>query len=411
MKVFEEFLGGDEREVSTTMAFVRILAKLLRDKEIGKNIVPIVPGRGAHLRHGRRSSARCGIYSHAGQLYEPVDKQSCSTTRRRRTARSSRRASTEAGSLSSFMAAGSAYATHGVNMIPFFIFYSMFGFQRVGDSCGPRRHARKGFYDRRHLGQHHAGGRGLAASGRQQPSLAHRMPHVMAYDPAYAYELAVIIRDGVRRMFEEQEDVLYYLTVMNENYPMPAMPEGAEEGIVKGLYLLKQTDKKDAKLRVNLLGSGAILNEVVKAQEILAKDYDVAADVYSATSYKETYRDATACDRHNMLHPEKKPRTPYVTELFKDSDGAFVAASDYVKAHSDMLAKWLPKPIVSLGTDGFGRSEGRQELRDFFEVDARYVVVAALHALAKDEKVKPSVVAKAIKDLEIDPDKVDPLYS
>jgi pyruvate dehydrogenase E1 component len=411
MKVFEEFLGGDEREVSTTMAFVRILAKLLRDKEIGKNIVPIVPDEARTF--GMEALFRqVGIYAHAGQLYEPVDKQSLLYYKEAKNGQILEEGITEAGSMSSFIAAGSAYATHGVNMIPFFVYYSMFGFQRVGDLVWAAGDMRvKGFMIGGTAGRTTLAGEGLQHQDGNSHLYAHPHPHVISYDPAYAYELAVIIRDGVRRMFEEQEDVLYYLTVMNENYPMPAMPEGAEEGIVKGLYLLKQTDKKDAKLRVNLLGSGAILNEVVKAQEILAKDYDVAADVYSATSYKETYRDATACDRHNMLHPEKKPRTPYVTELFKDSDGAFVAASDYVKAHSDMLAKWLPKPIVSLGTDGFGRSEGRQELRDFFEVDARYVVVAALHALAKDEKVKPSVVAKAIKDLEIDPDKVDPLYS
>jgi pyruvate dehydrogenase E1 component len=234
------------------------------------------------------------------------------------------------------------------------------------------------------------------------------LPDVVTYDPAYAYELAVIIRDGIRRMYEEQESVFYYLTVMNENYQMPAMPEGAKEGIVKGMYKLKSSELKNPKFRAQLFGSGTILNEVIKAQEIL-EDYKVSADVWSVTSYKELRRDALDIERWNLLHPSEEQKVSYITKMLRDEEGVFVASSDYVKALPDSISKWIPRPLISLGTDGFGRSESRKALRDFFEVDARHIVLATLYALMKDGKIKSSIVEKAMKDLDIKPDKRNPM--
>jgi pyruvate dehydrogenase E1 component len=408
-EIFEEFYKGTEgRDVSSTMVFVRILAKLLKDKEIGKLIVPIVPDEARTF--GLEAMFRqIGIYSHIGQLYEPVDKDSLLYYKEATNGQILEEGITEAGSMASFIAAGTAYATHGINMIPFFIYYSMFGPQRIGDLIWAAGDMRcKGFLLGGTAGRTTLNGEGLQHQDGNSHLLLYPLPNIVTYDPAYAYELAVIIRDGIRRMYEEQESIFYYLTVMNENYPMPAMPEGAKEGIVKGMYKLKSSGLKNGKFRAQLFGSGTILNEVVKAQEIL-EDYKVAADVWSVTSYKELRRDALDIERWNMLHPAEDPKLPYITKMLKDEEGVFVASSDYVKALPDSISKWVPRNLFSLGTDGFGRSEGRKELRDFFEVDARHVALAALYALLREGKIKSAVVDKAMKDLDIDPEKRNPV--
>ncbi len=410
--IFEEFYKGTEgRDVSSTMVFVRILAKLLKDKEIGKYIVPIVPDEARTF--GMEALFRqIGIYSHAGQLYEPVDSASLLYYKEAKDGQILEEGITEAGSMSSFIAAGTAYASHGLNMIPFFIYYSMFGLQRIGDlvwAAGDMQ--AKGFLVGGTAGRTTLAGEGLQHQDGNSHLLAYTIPNLVAYDPAYAFEIAVIIRDGIRRMYEEQENVFYYLTVMNENYPMPPMPKGAEKGIVKGMYKLKASKKKTAKLKAQLFGSGTILNEVVKAQEILEEEYKIAADVWSVTSYKELRKDALDVERWNMLHPNEKQKVPYITQVLKDEEGVFVAASDYVKALPDSIAKWFPRHLTSLGTDGFGRSEGRKELRDFFEVDAKHVVLAALSSLYAEKKIKFNIIEKAIKDLEINPAKNNPMHT
>jgi pyruvate dehydrogenase E1 component len=313
--------------------------------------------------------------------------------------------------MSTLIAAGTAYATHGVNTIPFFIYYSMFGFQRIGDLIWAAADARcRGFLLGGTAGRTTLAGEGLQHQDGHSHVLSLTVPSCMSYDPAFAYEIAVIIQDGIRRMYGNNESVFYYLTVMNEAYEMPAMPKGDDvrDGILKGLYKFSASGKPKAKLRAQLLGSGAILPEVIKAQAILEEKYSVSADVWSVTSYNELYRDGHAADRWNMLHPGETPKVPYVTQKLAKAEGVFVAASDYMKVLPDTLNRWLPRPIVSLGTDGFGRSEARADLRNHFEVDARFVVVATLSALAKEGQVDAKVVQKAIKDLEIDPEKKNP---
>jgi pyruvate dehydrogenase E1 component len=411
-EIFEEFYKGTEgREASSTMVFVRILAKLLKDKEIGKFIVPIVPDEARTF--GMEALFRqVGIYAHAGQLYEPVDKDSLLYYKEAKNGQILEEGITEAGSISSFIAAGTAYATHGLNMIPFFIYYSMFGLQRIGDlvwaagdmSC-------KGFLIGGTAGRTTLAGEGLQHQDGNSHLLAYPVPNLVAYDPAFAFELAVIIRDGIKRMYEDQEHVFYYITVMNENYPMPEMPKGAEKGIVKGMYKFKASNKKNLKLKAHLFGSGTILNEVLKAQEILEKDYKVSTDVWSVTSYKELRKDALETERWNLLHPIEKQKVPYITSTLQNEKGVFVAASDYVKALPDSIAKWLPGKLYSLGTDGFGRSESRASLRDFFEVDAKHIVLATLHSLANEKKIKTEVVKKALKELNIDHNKRNPMNS
>jgi pyruvate dehydrogenase E1 component len=410
--LYEEFYKGtDGREVATTMAIVRLLSKLLRDKELGNLIVPIVPDEARTF--GMETLFRqVGIYSHVGQLYEPVDIDTLLYYKEAANGQILEEGLTEAGSISSFIAAGTAYASHGLSTIPFFLFYSMFGFQRIGDlvwAAGDMR--TRGFLIGATAGRTTLAGEGLQHQDGHSHLLAYPVPNVVAYDPAFAYEIAVIVQDGIRRMHKEQEDVFYYITVTNEPYPMPAMPKGVREGILKGMYRFKPAANKKAKLRAQLLGSGAILPEALKAQEILAKKYDVAADVWSVTSYKELYRDAHAAERWNRLHPGEKPRLPYVAQCLQDAPGALVAASDYVKALPDSITRWCPRPLVSLGTDGFGRSESRRALRDFFEVDARFIALAALQELARQGKLKPAAVKKAIKDLDINPEKADPAIS
>ncbi len=411
-EIFEEFYKGTEgREVSTTMVFVRILAKLLKDKEIGKLIVPIVPDEARTF--GMEALFRqIGIYSHIGQLYEPVDKESLLYYKEAKDGQILEEGITEAGSMSSFISAGTAYATHGINMIPFFIYYSMFGMQRIGDLVWAAGDMRcKGFLLGGTAGRTTLNGEGLQHQDGHSHLLALSFPNLVTYDPAFAYELAVIIRDGIRRMYEEQENVFYYLTVMNENYAMPQMPDGVKEGIVKGIYKFKSSKKNNASLHAQLFGSGTIFNEVLKAQEILEEDYKVAADVWSVTSYKELRRDALDVERSNLLNPGSKPKESYIQKILKNEKGVFVASSDYVKALPDSIAKWVPSRLYSLGTDGFGRSEGRKELRDFFEVDAKHIVLAALYALANEGSIKMITVEKAIKDLQINPSKPNPMTS
>ena len=410
--LFEEFYKGTEgREVSTTMVFVRILAKLLKDPEIGKNIVPIVPDEARTF--GMEALFRqVGIYSHSGQLYEPVDKASLLYYKEAENGQILEEGITEAGSISSFIAAGTAYATHGINMIPFFIYYSMFGLQRVGDlawSAGDI--GAKGFFLGGTSGRTTLNGEGLQHQDGNSHLHAYTIPNLVTYDPAFAFELAVIIREGIKKMFVDQEKKFFYITVMNENYAMPEMPKGAEKGIIKGMYKFKSSGKKKAEAKAQLFGSGTILNEVLKAQEILEKDYNVSADVWSVTSYKELRNDALEVERWNMLNPDKKQRTPYITEMLEKEEGVFVASSDYVKALPDSIAKWFPEKLYSLGTDGFGRSDSRKALRDFFEVDYRHVAYAALGALAKEGKIKETILKKAKKDLEINPDKPNPVIS
>jgi len=413
-ELFKEFEAGSEgREVSTTMAFVGILKKMLKDPEIGKLIVPIVPDEARTF--GMESLFRTiGIYSSVGQKYEPVDVNTLLYYHEKKDGQILEEGITEAGSMGSFIAAGTAYANHGINTIPFFIYYSMFGFQRIGDLIWAAADMRtRGFLIGGTAGRTTLAGEGLQHQDGHSHVLALPVPNLLAYDPAFAYEIAVIIQDGIKRMYVDQESIFYYLTVTNEPVPMPEMPQGAEvrDGILKGLYRFKASEKKDAKLRAQLFGSGTIMFEVLKAQEILEKNYGVAADVWSVTSYKRLYRDGNDCERWNMLHPGETPHVPYVTQCLKDARGVFVAASDYMKVLPESIAQWVPRPLVALGTDGFGRSEGRAALRDFFEVDAKHIVLATLNALAREKQIDAGTLRKAIKDLGINPEKANPAIS
>ncbi|HTM34471.1 MAG TPA: pyruvate dehydrogenase (acetyl-transferring), homodimeric type [Vicinamibacterales bacterium] len=409
---FEEFHKGTEnRKASTTMVFVRMLSKLLRDEHIGKYVVPIVPDEARTF--GMEALFRqVGIYAHEGQKYEPVDRDTLLYYKEASDGQILEEGINEAGSVSSFIAAGTAYATHGINMIPFFIFYSMFGFQRIGDLIWAGADMRmKGFVMGGTSGRTTLNGEGLQHEDGQSHVLALPVPTCQSYDPGFAYELAVIIEDGIKRMYADREDIWYYLTVMNEQYEHPPMPDGAKDGILKGMYVCKPTSKPKAKLRAQIFGSGTILTEAIKAQQILEEQYNVGADIWSVTSYVNLYRDGHACERWNRLHPGDKPRLPYVTQVTKDAPGVFVAASDYLKVLPNAIDQWLPKKLQALGTDGFGRSDTRAALRDFFEVDARFIVLSTLYALQLEKQVEPGVVAKAISDLGINPEKPNPAIS
>ncbi|OGU33318.1 MAG: pyruvate dehydrogenase (acetyl-transferring), homodimeric type [Ignavibacteria bacterium GWB2_35_6b] len=410
-ELFEEFYKGtDDREVSTTMVFVRILTKLLKDKEVGKLVVPIVPDEARTF--GMESLFRqIGIYAHSGQLYEPVDRDSLLYYKEAKNGQILEEGITEAGSMSSFVAAGTAYATHGINTIPFFIYYSMFGFQRIGDLAWAAGDMRcKGFLVGGTAGRTTLAGEGLQHQDGQSLLLSYPIPNLVSYDPAFAYELAVIIRDGIYRMYEKQEDIFYYITVMNENYVQPEMPKvkNIKEGILKGMYKFSESKKK-SEAKAHLMGSGTILNECIKAAEILEDKYKVSTDVWSVTSYKQLSLDALDATRHNILNPGEAEKIPYVQGITKDEKGVFVAASDYVQMLADSISKYLPAPLTTLGTFGFGRSEGRKSLRDFFEVDAKHIVYATLYALSKEGKIKADVLKKAQKDLGINPGKLNPL--
>lgn len=411
---YESFYkGSDGREVSTTMVFVQILMKLLRDKEIGKLIVPIVPDEARTF--GMEGLFRqSGIYSSVGQLYEPVDADSLMYYKESKDGQLLEEGINEAGAMSSFIAAGTAYANYDINTIPFYIFYSMFGLQRVGDLVWAAGDLRcRGFLMGATSGRTTLNGEGLQHQDGNSHLLAYPVPNLMAYDPAYAYELAVIIEEGIRRMYKENESIFYYITVMNEDYEMPEMPgkeEETKEGILKGMYRFKKSKKRKAKHHAQLFGSGTILNEVLKAAEMLESQYDVAVGIWSITSYKCLQNEAADVERWNIMHPDQTPRVPYITSCVADEPGVFVAASDYVKALPDSISSWFPRPLVSLGTDGFGRSDGRAALRDFFEVDARHITLATLYALARDGEISYEVVQRAMRKMEIDPNKPNPIF-
>jgi pyruvate dehydrogenase E1 component len=407
--LFTEFdEGSGERATSTTGAFVRVLTKLLDDKQIGRLIVPIIPDEARTF--GMESLFRkIGIYSHAGQLYEPVDANTLLYYHEAKDGQLLEEGITEAGSMSSFIAAGTAHATHGINTIPFFVFYSMFGMQRIGDLVWAAGDIRaRGFMIGGTAGRTTLNGEGLQHQDGNSHLLAYPLPNLKAYDPAFAYEIAAIIKDGIRRMYVEQEDIFYYLTVENEPYAMPAKPEGADEGILRGLYLYRPSSHEDPPLRAQLFGSGAIMNCVLEAQEILASRYDVAADVWSVTPYKELYMDATDTERWNRLHPGQESRSSWIERQLDGRSGPFVLASDYVKALPLSVARWFP------GNPGGPRHRrlrpvrSRETLRHFFEVDAGHVVVATLDDLARRGAIDVGVVQQAIRDFGIDPEAPNP---
>ena len=411
-ELFKEFLSGSEdREVSTTMAFVGMLRKMLRDQEIGKVVVPIVPDEARTF--GMESLFRtAGIYSSVGQKYEPVDVNTLLYYKEAKDGQILEEGITEAGSMASFIAAGTAYATHGINTIPFFIYYSMFGFQRVADFIWAAADMRvRGFLLGGTSGRTTLMGEGLQHQDGNSHVLALPVPNLRAYDPAFAYEIAVILQDGIRRMYKDGENIFYYITLMNEPYAMPPMPEGAAEGILRGMYRYRAAANSKSKLRAQLFGSGSILNEVIAAQEQLEQHYGVSADVWSVTSYKALYSDGIETERWNRLHPGEKPRVPYVSQCMANAPGVLVAATDYLKTLPHMVSPWMPRRLASLGTDGFGRSEGRPSLREFFEVDSRFIVLATLHELFLQGKLDRAVIDKAIVDLGIDPEKPNPVTS
>jgi pyruvate dehydrogenase E1 component len=404
---FKEFLeGSGKSELSTTMGLVRVVSKLIRDKDLGNKIVPIIPDEARTF--GMEALFRqIGIYSPVGQLYEPVDSESLLYYKESKDGQILEEGINESGAMASFVAAGTSYATHGVPMIPFYIYYSMFGFQRIGDSMWLAGDIQaKGFLVGGTAGRTTLNGEGLQHQDGHSHILASTIPTLVAYDPAFRFEVAVIIQDGLRRMYKEKENIFYYITVGNENYHMPAMPEGVEEGILKGLYKFKVGKK--ATHKVQLLGSGSLVKDALRAQELLEK-YDVSVDVWSVTNYKQLRNDAINCQRHNMLHPEETPRKSYLETSFEKEDGIFVAVSDNMRMVSDQINTWVPGGLFSLGTDGFGRSDTRESLRRFFEVDAECTVIGVLYSLSQKGIINPSVVSQAIKDLNIDPDKIFPI--
>jgi len=406
---YRDFIeGSGDREASTTMAFVGFLSKLLKDKQVGKTIVPIVPDESRTF--GMEGLFRqCGIYSHAGQLYEPVDAGMLTYYREAKDGQLLEEGITEAGSMSSFIAAGTAYSTHGINMIPMFIYYSMFGFQRIGDliwaACDCRA---KGFLLGGTAGRTTLAGEGLQHQDGQSLLNALAFPTVRAYDPAFAYETTTIVLDGMKRMYEDGEDAIYYITLYNENYRHPAMPEGIEEGIIRGIYKFSSNNVGEGRPRVQLFGSGAILREALRAQEILADRYQISSNVWSVTSYTELARDAHAVQRWNMLHPAEEPRQGYLAKVLAGEEGPFISASDYVRALAEQISPFVPSGLFCLGTDGFGRSEDRASLRRHFEVDAEHITVAALYQLSKQGALDAKAVEAAVQELGLDAEKVDP---
>jgi len=410
LEVFKSILEGTaEREISTTMAFVRILTTLLKDKGIGKHIVPIVPDEARTF--GMEGLFRqIGIYSAVGQLYTPVDAETLMSYREDRKGQMLEEGINEAGSTCSWIAAATSYANHGIGMVPFYIYYSMFGFQRVGDfiwAAGDMR--ARGFLVGATAGRTTLAGEGLQHQDGHSQLVATTIPNCRAYDPTFAYELAVIIQDGMQRMYAQNESVFYYISVMNENYAQPALPAGAEAGIVKGGYLLKSAAA--GKLRATLLGSGTILRECIAAAELLEKRFDVMADVFSITSFSELRREALECERWNLLHPAEAARVPYVQTLLGGRDGVLVAATDYVRNVPDQIRSWVSQPYLTLGTDGFGRSDARAELRQHFEVDRNFIALAALKSLADAKQIDRKSVVDAVATLGIDANKADPLNS
>jgi pyruvate dehydrogenase E1 component len=418
LELFKELLEGkSKRPVSTTMEFEKLLRRLMQDKEVGKWVVPIIPDE-ARTFGMHPLFSQFGIYSAVGQKYTPIDAEEAFGYREALDGQIIEEGITEAGSVSSFIAAGTAYATHGVPTIPFFIYYSMFGFQRIGDLIWAAADMRtRGFLLGGTAGRTTLAGEGLQHQAGHSHVLASVVPTLLAYDPAFGYEVAVIVQDGIRRMYERGEDVFYYLTLYNEEYPMPPMPPGVADGILRGLYRYAVAPIRPgeqgaaARTKVHLLGSGPLLREALRAQEMLAERYGIAADVWSATSYKELRRDALECERWNLLHPASEPRRSHVEQVLGKEEGVFVAASDYMKSVPEMITRWVPGGLYPLGTDGFGRSENRATLRRFFETDAEFITVGVLNRLMQRGEVKPEQVEQAIKDLGIDREKPNPLRS
>ena len=409
LSAFEsQLIGTGEREISTTMAFVRLLSAMIKDKTIGPRVVPIVADESRTF--GMEGMFRqLGIYSPVGQNYKPQDSAQLMYYREDIAGQILQEGINEAGALCSWIAAATSYSVSNVPMIPFFIFYSMFGFQRVGDlawAAGDMRS--RGFLIGGTSGRTTLNGEGLQHEDGHSQLFAAFIPNCVSYDPTYNYELAAIVRDGMRRMYEDQEDVYYYITVLNENYAHPAMPAGVEDGILRGAYLLRDAGEA-TRPRVQLMGSGAILREVIGAAKLLAETFGVDADVWSATSFNELRRDGLACERYNLLHPGDEPRVPYIAAAMSGHRGPIVAATDYLKSYADQIRPFVDRRFHALGTDGFGRSDYRRKLRDFFEVDARWIALAALNALAADGTIERRVVAEAVKTLGIDPNKPDPV--
>ena len=416
LDAFEVLLKGtDEREISTTMAFVRMLGILVKDKNIGKQVVPIVPDESRTF--GMEGMFRqLGIFSQVGQLYTPQDADQLMFYREDQNGQILQEGINEAGAMSSWIAAATAYTNHGKAMLPFYIYYSMFGFQRIGDlAWAAGDMLARGFLLGGTAGRTTLNGEGLQHEDGHSHLMSATIPNCVSYDPAFAYELAVIIHDGMRRMYVEQEDVFYYLTVMNENYAHPAMPKGAEAGIIKGMYLFRGQGSEIRNQKtptVQLMGSGTILREVIAASALLEKDFGVASDIWSVTSFTELRREGLDCERWNMLHPEAKPRVSHVEQCLSGRSGPVIAATDYMRSFADQIRGFLPQNYKGhykvLGTDGFGRSDTRKKLRRFFEVDRCYIAVAALKALADEGTIKAGVVSKAIKLYNINPDKPNP---
>ncbi len=410
LSAFEALLkaSGEDREFSTTMAFVRLLGILLKDKKIGKHIVPIVADESRTF--GMEGLFRqIGIWSTVGQLYTPQDRDQLMFYKEDKHGQILQEGINEAGAMCSWIAAATSYSTHGVPMIPFFIYYSMFGIQRTGDLWWAAGDSRaRGFLLGGTSGRTTLNGEGLQHEDGHSLLWAAAIPNCISYDPTFAYEVAVIMQDGLRRMYAEQEDVYYYLTVMNENYPHPAMPEGAEAGILKGMYLFRQGAQGKGP-RVQLLGSGAILNEVIAAADLLKQDWGIEADIWSCPSFTLLARDGIEAVRWNLLHPTATPRKPYVQQCLENVEGPVIASTDYVRGYAEQIRTYVPGRYKVLGTDGFGRSDTREKLRHFFEVDRRWVAVASLAALAEEEKLDRAKVAEAIRKYGLDPEKPNPL--
>jgi pyruvate dehydrogenase E1 component len=402
--------SSGERHISTTMAFVRVLSTIIRDRTIGPRVVPIVADESRTF--GMEGMFRqLGIYSSVGQLYHPQDAEQLMWYREDKLGQILQEGINEAGAISSWIAAGTSYSNHNLPMIPFYIFYSMFGFQRVGDLAWAAGDSRtRGFLLGGTSGRTTLNGEGLQHEDGHSQIQASFIPNCVSYDPTYSYEVAVIIQEGLRRMLAEQEDVYYYITLLNENYEHPAMPENAEKGILKGMYLLHSSDTGDKQsARVQLFGSGAILREVEAGAKLLSDDWNVQSDVWSVTSFNELQRDGVAAHRWNMLHPEEPPRLSYVEQCLAGKQGPGIAATDYIHTFAEQIRPFVRRPYVTLGTDGYGRSDFRRRLRAFFEVDRHYVTIAALKALADEGTIPTSTVTAAIKKYGINPEKPNPI--
>ena len=405
---FSDLLKGTKSEISTTMGFVRVLSKIMRDKEIGKIVVPIIPDEARTF--GRESFfTQYGIYSRWGQLYEPVDFETIIYYRESKDGQILEEGINEAGAMSSFISSGTSYSTHGKYTIPFYVYYSMFGFQRIGDLMWLAADMQaKGFLLGGTAGRTTLNGEGLQHQDGHSHLIANTIPNLFTYDPAFLYEIAVIIQHGMKEMYEKNKNVFYYLTIGNENYYQPEMPKGVEEGIIKGLYKFKE-DKTKTKLKGHIFASSGIINHALKAQEMLKNEFDVSVDIWSVTNYKQLRTDALNCERWNLLNPTKRAKKSYLEKTLAKEKGVFVAVSDYMKLVPDQIYKWVPGGLFTLGTDGFGRSDTRENLRDFFEIDEKYIVLAVLYQLFKQKKVTKDFLDAAIKKLKINTKKSFPI--